>query len=119
MMLVPVRPAAQARTADDGWTAQKIESDTWGKVLTDTSAGFQPFGFAGGLYDPDTKLVRFGARDCDPEVGRWTSKDPIRFDGGGVNLYVYALNDPVNLIDLTGLVAMAKISPRTTVTRHI
>ena len=32
----------------------------------DTNPGFQPFGFAGGLYDPDTKVVRFGARDYDP-----------------------------------------------------
>jgi RHS repeat-associated protein len=47
-----------------------------------------PFGFAGGLYDPDTGLVRFGARDRDVSVGRWTAKDPIGFDGGG-NLFVY------------------------------
>jgi len=42
-------------------------------------------------------LVRFGARDYDPSVGRWTSKDPILFDGGQANLYVYVNNDPVNL----------------------
>jgi RHS repeat-associated protein len=59
-----------------------------------------PFGFA-GLYDSDTQLVRFGARDYDPMVGRWVSKDPSRFEGG-LNLYVYALNDPVNLFDPTG-----------------
>ncbi len=32
-------------------------------------------GFAGGLFDADTGLTRFGARDYGPEVGRWTSKD--------------------------------------------
>ncbi len=31
---------------------------------------FQPFGFAGGLYDLDTKLTRFGARDYDAETSR-------------------------------------------------
>jgi RHS repeat-associated protein len=61
-----------------------------------------PFGFAGGLYDPDTTLVRFGARDYDASVGRWTAKDPIRF-GGGDNLYGYVLNDPVNIADMGGL----------------
>jgi RHS repeat-associated protein len=66
-----------------------------------TNLDWGPFGFAGGLYDSDTGLVRFGARDYDPETGRWTAKDPIRFDGG-LNLYVYAGGDPVNYIDLDG-----------------
>jgi hypothetical protein len=45
--------------------------------------------------------VRFGARDYDPSVGRWTTKDPIRF-GGGMNLYGYVLEDPVNHTDRKG-----------------
>jgi RHS repeat-associated protein len=61
-----------------------------------------PFGFAGGMYDPDTGLVRFGARDYDASVGRWTAKDPIRFRGAQIDLYVYAGNDPVNNIDPNG-----------------
>ena len=71
-------------------------------MTTDTSPGFQPFGFAGGLYDAETGLVRFGARDYDPVVGRWTEKDPIDFEGG-VNLYAYVLGDPINLMDFSGL----------------
>ena len=61
------------------------------------------FGFAGGLYDPDTKLTHFGYREYDPFTGRWTSKDPIGFKGGDSNLYGYVLNDPVNLVDRDGL----------------
>ena len=72
-------------------------------MITDTNPGFQPFGFAGGVYDRDTKLVRFGARDYDVETGRWTAKDPILFAGGDTNLYGYVLNDPVNFIDPEGL----------------
>lgn len=83
---------------------QRLDYDAWGVVVGDTNPGFQPFGFAGGLYDPDTGLVRFGARDYDPSVGRWTAKDPILFRGGQVNLYVYVNSDPVNLSDPTGLV---------------
>lgn len=49
-----------------------------------------------------TGLVRFGARDYDPLIGRWLSKDPIRFDGG-LNFYEYALGDPINYLDLNGL----------------
>jgi hypothetical protein len=48
-------------------------------------------------------LVRFGARDYDAQVGRWTARDPILFAGGQANLFVYVGNDPVNLIDPTGL----------------
>jgi RHS repeat-associated protein len=87
----------------DGTVAQRMEYDEFGDVLVDTNPGFQPFGFAGGLYDADTHLVRFGARDYDAETGRWTAKDAICFAGGNPNLYGYVLNDPVNLIDPLGL----------------
>ena len=86
-----------------GAVAQRIDYDEWGVVSSDTAPGFQPFGFAGGLYDADTKLVRFGARDYDAETGRWTRKDPVRFSGGDTNLYVYVGNDPVNRRDPRGL----------------
>ena len=62
-----------------------------------------PFGFAGGLYDEDTKLVHFGYRVYDPQTGRWLSKDPLLFGGGDSNLYGYVLQDPVNGIDPSGL----------------
>ena len=83
--------------------AQELEYDAFGNVTKDTNPGFQPFGFAGGLYDRDTKLVRFGARDYDADTGRWTAKDPIRFEGSNSNLYGYALSDPMNKRDVYGL----------------
>jgi RHS repeat-associated protein len=85
-----------------GEIVQAMKYDSWGKVLLDTSPGFQPFGYAGGLYDSETGLVRFGARDYDASIGRWLSKDPIRLQGGW-NLYAYASSDPVNNIDPDGL----------------
>lgn len=86
-----------------GAVAQRMDYDSFGNVINDTNPGFQPFGFAGGLYDRDTKLVRFGARDYDPEVGRWTAKDPILFAGGTDNLYSYVGGDPINFVDIDGL----------------
>lgn len=86
-----------------GSVAQRIDYDEFGLVFNDTSPGFQPFGFAGGLYDKDTGLVRFGARDYDAQTGRWTVKDPILFAGGDTNLYEYVLNDPINFRDSSGL----------------
>jgi RHS repeat-associated protein len=86
-----------------GAIVQRMDFDEYGRVLVDTNPGFQPFGYAGGLYDRDTGLVRFGARDYDPQTGRWTTTDPIGVAGGDTNLYAYVLNDPVNLLDPTGL----------------
>ena len=62
-----------------------------------------PFGFAGGLYDSNTKLVHFGFREYDPAIGRWFSKDPLLFGGGASNFYGYVLQEPVNLVDPLGL----------------
>jgi RHS repeat-associated protein len=81
-----------------GTIAQRIDYDAWGNVTTDTNPGFQPFGFAGGLYDRDTGLVRFGARDYDAASGRWTSKDPVRFEGKLANLYSYVGADPLRML---------------------
>lgn len=90
-----------------GVVAQRIDYDEFGQVLSDSNPGFQPFGFAGGLYDRDTKLVRFGARDYDAETGRWTAKDPIGFEGGDGNLYSYVFNNPILAVDPTGELAIA------------
>ncbi|MFO0551210.1 MAG: RHS repeat-associated core domain-containing protein [Polyangiaceae bacterium] len=85
-----------------GELVQELQYDAWGRVLVDTNPGFQPFGYAGGIYDAETGLVRFGARDYDAEIGRWTAKDPVRFEGGS-NFYEYAASNPVDLTDPTGL----------------
>lgn len=69
------------------------------KVLSDNNPGYQPFGSAGGLYNYQTNIIRFEARDYQPETGRWTSEDPIGFFGGDINFYVYVGNDPINFVD--------------------
>ena len=60
------------------------------------------------MHDRDTGLVRFGYRDYDPDVGRWTAKDPILFAGGDMDLYGYALNNPINFIDPLGLESLGE-----------
>jgi RHS repeat-associated protein len=90
-----------------GDVVQRIDYDAYGRVLQDTELDFQPFGFAGGITDGSTGLVRFGARDYEPVFGRWTSQDPIGFAGGGSNLYEYLAGDPLNAIDPNGLCAAA------------
>jgi RHS repeat-associated protein len=85
-----------------GVIADAVTYDTWGNVQRETTPGFIPFGFAGGLRDPDTNLLRFGARDYDPATGRFTAPDPLRFRAGDANLYRYTAGDPVNRVDPRG-----------------
>ena len=92
---------------DNTGAAKKIwEYDSWGvrTTILDNDPTFDlPVGFAGGIPDDATGLVRFGFRDYEPGTGRWAAKDPI-FLRGGLNLYVYVENDPINSIDPTGLI---------------
>ena len=91
--------------ASTGEVMQRMAYDAYGVVLVDWAAsGWEvlPFGFAGGVYDRDTGLVRFGARDYDASVGRWRSKDPIGFAGEDSNVFEYASGNPVNFIDPAG-----------------
>lgn len=50
-----------------------------------------------------TVVSYFGARDYDPETGRWTTKDPIGFNGGDTNLYAYVGGNPMSYVDPIGL----------------
>jgi RHS repeat-associated protein len=91
-------------TDSQGGSVKQIDYDTFGNILSDSNAGFTvPFGYAGGLHDRDTHLVRFGYRDYLPEIGKWMAKDPIGFAGGDSNLFGYVSGDPVNFIDPEGL----------------
>ncbi len=56
----------------------------------------------GREYDAKTGLYYFRARWYSPETGRWLSKDPIGISGG-LNLYAFCGNNPVNFIDPLGL----------------
>ncbi len=92
--------------AESGELVQETEYSAFGEVVSHGGAAegtYHPFGFAGGLYDPSTRLTRFGARDYDPYAGRWLARDPILWDGGLWNLYDYVGGEPINWVDPSGL----------------
>jgi RHS repeat-associated protein len=96
--------------AKTGTVAEQDDYDEFGNNLSGGTSMI-PFGFAGGLYDTDTGLVHFGARDYNPVTGLWIQRDPIGFGGGQANLYSYSFSDPVNFVDPTGLDAQIPTPP--------
>ena len=97
--------------AGTGEAVQRLDYDAFGVVQQNTNPGFQPFGFAGGLFDLDTGLVRFGARDYDVRTGRWTSKDRLGFGGDTTNLYEHVGGNPNDFVDWLGLYVTIKLYP--------
>lgn len=99
-----------ALTDEEGAVAEQYRYDAWGRVSVYDGAG-RPLSesavgnrylWQGREYSWATGLYYFRARWYDPITGRWLSKDPIGL-AGGMNLYVFCHNDPVNCIDPLGL----------------
>jgi RHS repeat-associated protein len=90
------------------------------------SADYLPFGqadvivatvesnlrFAGQYFDSETGLHYNYHRYYDPKLGRYLRADPIGFEGGDLNLYVYVFNNPINLTDIKGLSAKESLSAK-------
>ena len=60
-----------------------------------------PWQFSTKYFDPETAFSYYGYRYYDPVTGRWPSRDPIG-ERGGLNLYGFVGNEPINSFDLLG-----------------
>jgi RHS repeat-associated protein len=68
-----------------------------------------PYGYIGEEYDEETGLLYLRNRYYDPEIGRFISPDSVLgvlSDPQTLNPYVYVRNNPINLIDPSGLYAV-------------
>lgn len=91
----------------------RIDISPWGEVATDTGS-ITRLRMAGQQYDQGSELYYMRARCYDPALGRFLSEDPIGISGG-LNLYAYAGNDPVNAADPSGMLTCAPHAYRVTV----
>lgn len=91
--------------ASDGFLAAIYEYDPFGRHTRnespDPAVADNPFRWATRWRDEETDLYYYGHRYYSAEMGRWINKDPIG-ETGGLNLYGFVGNNPVNLNDYLG-----------------
>jgi RHS repeat-associated protein len=80
--------------------------DPFGLLLQKTGSLEQPFRFSTKPFDEQTGLSYFGYRHYSPAIGRWMTRDPLG-PQGGLNLYGFSGNNPVNRFDPNGLAYFA------------
>ncbi|MGC4099523.1 MAG: RHS repeat-associated core domain-containing protein [Nitrospira sp.] len=111
-------------TRTDGVGARALLPDALGSTLAlgdntgtlQTEYTYEPFGFTTqtgsastssykytGREDDGTGLMYYRARYYQPRFQRFISEDPIGFHGGSFSIYAYVSNNPLNLVDPSGL----------------
>jgi len=76
-------------------------------IATETAVTTKnPFKFTGQWFDDEIDQYYLRARQYDPQISRFTSRDPVSGTFSKpmtLNVYLYCVNNPVNCTDLTGL----------------
>ncbi|MBE6788053.1 MAG: hypothetical protein E7539_00110 [Ruminococcaceae bacterium] len=106
----------------DGDIVARYTYDAWGKPISVTDgdgnqvnsvhiANINPFRYRGYYYDVETGLYYVSSRYYNPEIGRFLNSDETSYiyaDGinYGVNLFAYCENNPVNMYDPNGTIAL-------------
>jgi RHS repeat-associated protein len=89
-------------TNTSGTVVARYDYDPYGRSTTVIGTNKPDFNFTGLYQHAKSGLDMAVYRFYDPDLGRWLSRDPIG-EAGGLNLYGYVSNNPVNLIDPDGL----------------
>ena len=90
-----------ALTANNGTVTKNYEYNSFGVQKSATDDGDEnPYRYSGEYYDTESGYTYLQARYYDPNTGRFISEDPAM---DGENWYVYCGNDPVNMVDPTGM----------------
>jgi RHS repeat-associated protein len=92
-------------TDANGNLIARYDYDPFGRRTLVSGTDLADFGFTGDYFHAVSGLDLTLYRAYDANLGRWLSRDPIA-EAGGINLYAYVLNNPVNKIDPLGLISV-------------
>ncbi len=89
--------------AADGTVAANYDYAAFGEPIriTGAMARNNPFRFSTKYADDESDLLYYGYRFYKPSTGTWLNRDPFK-ERGGLNLYCFAANDPIEKIDFLG-----------------
>jgi RHS repeat-associated protein len=93
----------------NGTVVSSSRYDAWGVRTTVGAQDAASLGFTGHLEHKELGLVFTLYRAYDPATGRWQSRDPIG-ESGGINLYGYVSNSPINWVDPDGRIALPAVA---------
>jgi RHS repeat-associated protein len=99
------------RTNSSGTVLSSFLFNAFGDGLSGSQT--EPFGYRAqfGYYtDTETGLESLTHRYYDPATGRFLTPDPLGY-AGGINLYSYVTNNPVNFLDPLGLAKLVYWGP--------
>ena len=91
--------------------------DAWGKCVVEWDpygiAAVNPFRYRSYYLDNETELCYLNSRYYDSAVGRFLSPDSLDYLDpetiGGLNLYAYCYNNPVNYYDPSGHIVVTAL----------
>jgi RHS repeat-associated protein len=103
-----IQGSTVALTDSGGKITDSYAYDSFGVLANADGDSPQPFGYLGryGILDDRTGLLYARARYFSPQLGRFLTKDPVTGKDGdsqSLNRYVYALNNPLLFVDISGL----------------
>ena len=77
----------------------------YGELLVDEHSSSEdlPYKFNGKQFDDETGLYYYGARYMDPKISMWLGVDPLREKYPSVTGYCYTMDNPIGLMDPTGM----------------
>jgi len=101
MFLTEALGSLVATTDSAGGVQSEVTYEPFG--ATEISSPSPAYRFTGREHDEPLYLYYYRARYYHTDLQRFISEDPIEFDGGDVNLYVYVANNPLSFIDPLGL----------------